>query len=62
VIQSYKKTPFLVSKTKLDLNDMEIDEKLTSGKAEEDDELFQDQQDELRKHVGISVIKFYKLF
>lgn len=34
---------------------MDIDEKLIASKVDEDDELFQDQQDELRKHVGISV-------
>ncbi len=48
----------MVSRSKLDSNDMDIDENRTKINAEEDDDdLFQDQQDELRKHVGISVMQ-----
>jgi len=35
---------------------MDIEDRMITGNYDADDDLFHDQQDELKKHVGISVI------
>lgn len=56
MIQTYKKSSVLQIRNKTENNEMDLDDKSTGLNLEED--LLQDQQDELRKHVDNSVNKF----